>query len=114
MGNRDRRKKPDFLTRIARERISILFRLAWENAKTHPKRSKRYVSLARRIGARYLVRFSGKSKLSFCKGCNSPLIPGYNLLVRLNPRHKMIEYRCSCGEVKRISYKPRKSQNTKL
>ncbi len=111
---RDRRKKPDFLTRIARERISILFRLAKENAKTHPERSKRYIGLARKIGARYLIRFPSKTKLSFCKGCNSPLIPGYNLSVRLVPRHKMLEYRCECGEIKRISYKPRAPQNTKF
>jgi ribonuclease P protein subunit RPR2 len=105
MGNRDRRKKPDFLTRIARERISILFRLAGENAKTHPERAKRYVGLARKIGTRYLVRLPRRLKLSFCKGCNSPLIPGYNLTVRLAPRHKQIEYKCICGEIKRIPYR---------
>ncbi len=113
MGRPDRRRKPDFLTRIARERISILFRLANENAKTHPERSMRYIGLARKIGTRYLVRLPRRLKVSFCKKCNSPLIPGYNVSVRLVPRHKVMEYRCECGEVKRISYKLRTSQNTK-
>lgn len=105
MSRQDRRHKPDFISRIARERIGILFRLADESARTHPERSKRYIGLARKIGTRYLVRFPKKLKLSFCKSCNSPLIPGYNLKVRLKPRHKVIEYACECGEVKRLSYR---------
>jgi ribonuclease P protein subunit RPR2 len=110
MGRRDRREKPGFISRIANERIEILFKLAQENVKTHPKRSKRYVELARKIGTRYLVRFPKKTKLSFCKKCNSPLLPGYNLKVKLNPRHKFVEYTCSCGEVKRISYRSSESR----
>ena len=105
MGRRDRRQKPDQITRIARERIGMLFELAKENAKTHPKRAQRYVSLARKIGTRYLVRFPRPLKLSFCKKCSALLIPGYNVKIRLNSRHRMIEYACDCGEIKRISYR---------
>ncbi|MFH1447562.1 MAG: ribonuclease P protein component 4 [Candidatus Micrarchaeota archaeon] len=105
MNRMDRRSKHTVVTQIAKERIEILFRLARENAKTHPERSKRYIQLARKIGMRYLVRFPRKLKLTFCKACSSPLIPGHNLKIRLNPRHKCVEYACSCGEVKRFPYK---------
>ena len=105
MGGRNRREKPGFISRVANERIEILFKLAKENVKTHPKRSKRYVELARKIGTRYLVRFPKRTKLSFCKKCNSPLLPGYNMKIKLNSRHKMVEYICDCGEVKRLSYR---------
>jgi ribonuclease P protein subunit RPR2 len=104
MGRRNRRSKPDLISQIARERIDILFNLAQENSKTHPERAKRYISLARKIGTRYLVRLKKNEKLSFCKSCNALQIPGYNQTVRLIPRHKVLEYTCECGEKKRIPY----------
>ncbi len=105
MPSRDRRSKPKLVKQIAKERIEVLFRNAQENAKTHPERAKRYIQLAKKIGMRYLVRFPKKLKVSYCKKCSSPLISGYNLKVKLNSRHKCVEYTCSCGEVKRFPYR---------
>ncbi len=101
---RDRRKKPALLTEIVRERISRLFSLAKQNFSEHPKRSKRYVQLARKLSTRYLVRLSPEQKTIFCKECNAFLVPGKNLQVRL--RDKKIERKClACGNVKKTPFK---------
>jgi ribonuclease P protein subunit RPR2 len=94
------RKKPGFLLQVVRERIEILFKLAEKELKAHPERARRYVSLARKLGMRYNVRFPRKLKRKFCKRCGTVWIPGYNLKVRLNSRKKVVEYRCECGAVR--------------
>ncbi|MEM3399433.1 MAG: ribonuclease P protein component 4 [Candidatus Micrarchaeia archaeon] len=90
---------------IAKERIAILCSLAKENAKTNPKRSKRYVELARKIERRYNVRIPKTIKRRLCKKCNAFLIPGYNASVRLLPRRGVVEYVCECGAKRRFGYK---------
>ena len=90
------------LSRIIKERIERLFELAEENIKTHPERSKRYISLARKLSTRYNFRLSPKMKNKFCKKCNSLFIPGYNVAVKLNSRKGRIEYHCNCGGIKNI------------
>ncbi|NYZ79266.1 ribonuclease P [Candidatus Micrarchaeota archaeon] len=95
-----RGNKPGFLLQVVRERIDILFRLAEKEVKTHPERSRRYISLARKLGMKYNVRFSPKLKRRFCKKCGTLWVPGYNMKARLNSRKKMMEYRCECGAVR--------------
>lgn len=95
-----RGNKPDFLLQIVKERIGILFKLAEKEVKIHPKRARRYVSLARKLGMKYNVRFPPELKRKFCKQCGILWIPGYNLKVRLNSRKGVMEYRCECGAVR--------------
>lgn len=100
--------KPEPLLQIVNERIAILLKLAEENAKVHPERSKRYVELARRLATRYRVRL-GKLKWKFCKKCGAFWVPGYNVKVRMVPREKRIIYRCAeCGWERSIIYAKRK------
>jgi ribonuclease P protein subunit RPR2 len=102
-----RGNKPDFLLRIVRERIEILFKLAENELKSHPERASRYVSLARKLGMKYNVRFPKRLKRKFCKKCGILWIPGYNLKVRLNSRKGVMEYRCECGAVRNFSIEPK-------
>lgn len=77
-----RAQKPEWVKRLALERINRLFQLARDNVKTHPERSRRYVGLATTIAKRYTVRLDSKTKRSFCKNCNTPLVPGLTEVVR--------------------------------
>jgi ribonuclease P protein subunit RPR2 len=105
-----RGNKPNFLLQVVRERISILFQLAEEELKSHPERARRYVSLARKLGMKYNVRFSPKLKRRFCKRCGTLWIPGYNLKVRVNSRKGMMEYRCECGAVRNFPLHPKENK----
>lgn len=100
------RKKPDWQREIAKERIQILLDLAKKNLEKHPNRSRRYVELARKIGLRYNIRLTKKQKRSFCKKCNTILIPGKTSTVRLDPKHKNLTIKClNCKNIFRQSYK---------
>lgn len=100
-----RGKKPEWQRRIAKERIEILFKLAEEEFKKHPERSRRYIQLARKIGLRYNIRLSKSLKRKFCKKCNSLLIPGFSSEVKIKSREKVVEVKClNCGNVKRYPY----------
>lgn len=90
-------KKKREIARIVRERIEILFGLAKEEAKEHPKRMKRYISLIRKLSTRHNVRLTRRQRMLFCRKCNSFWIPGYNVRVRLRKRGKKAEYACACG-----------------
>jgi ribonuclease P protein subunit RPR2 len=99
-------RKPAWQIKIAKERIQILFDLAKKEFKNHPERSKRYIQLLRKIGLRYNVRLPKEIKRSFCKNCNSLLIPGLSSEVRLNKRTKTVNIRCkNCNKIYRYPYR---------
>ena len=99
-------QKPDWQTKIAKERIEILFSLAEKEFKRYPERSKRYVELARKIGLRYNVRLSKDDKRKFCKICNTLLKPGVSSKVRLDKSTKTINVQClNCEKIYRFPYK---------
>jgi ribonuclease P protein subunit RPR2 len=96
---------PGHYRRIARERISILLRLAEKEVKEHSERSRRYVELARKIGMRYKVRFPRKYKRKICKNCHAFLKPGVNCTVRLVPKERCVIWRClECKKDRRYPY----------
>ncbi|MCK4635040.1 MAG: ribonuclease P [Candidatus Aenigmarchaeota archaeon] len=100
---------PGWMKRIARERISILLKLAEREVSAHKERSKRYVELARKIGMRYKVRLPKKYKRKICKSCNAYLKPGVNCTVRLVPKERCVVWRCvECGRERRYPYAKRK------
>ncbi|RLG18079.1 ribonuclease P [Candidatus Micrarchaeota archaeon] len=93
---------------IALERIELLLAMARKELDHDVERARRYVKLARRLGTRYRVRASRASKglkISYCKRCNTPWVPGRNLEVRLEPRSRCVVYKCSCGYERRFRYK---------
>ena len=112
MQGRNRTKRPAALTELVAERISILLALSEKEIENHPKRSHRYVLLAKKLSRRYNVRLPKLEKMRFCKKCNSPLIPGLTAKVRLNSREKCVIYACRCGEEEKLPYKAKKKPKT--
>jgi ribonuclease P protein subunit RPR2 len=91
---------------VVLERIQILFSLAEREAKAHPERSRRYVSLARRLATRFRIRLPPGQKRRYCRECNAFLVPGFNARVRLKTREAKLVSEClSCGAKKSIPYK---------
>ena len=65
----ERRTKPEWQKKVARERIETLFIKAGEIFSEKPERSHRYVEMARKIAMRYNVRIPSGLKKRFCKKC---------------------------------------------
>lgn len=84
---------------IARERIDGLFGLAEQEVhQGSVERSKRYVSLALRIGERHKVRTGHKR--TYCPECHSFFVPPVNVRVRTGRGN--ISMTClACGHVSR-------------
>ncbi|MBD3155741.1 MAG: ribonuclease P [Candidatus Aenigmarchaeota archaeon] len=100
---RRRSKKPKWQLKIAKERIDILFELAKKELKKYPKRSRRYVELARKIGLRYNIRLSKERKRSFCKKCNTLLYIGKTAKITSDKLPELKVVKClNCGEKKKI------------
>lgn len=109
---RTRGKKSEYQIKIARERIEILLNLAEKEFKKHPKRSKRYVELARKIGMRYNVRLSKRQKRKFCKSCNTLLKPGVTSEQRT--QKGTIVIKCmKCNKIYRYPFKKSKKRAKK-
>lgn len=89
-GRRGRRTRE--MEQIALERIKILIREAAAAYKSGSGYHKRYVQLARKIGERYNVRIPTMPLPAFCKGCDSPLIPGHSVRARI--RGGSVVYTC--------------------
>lgn len=105
---RTRKERQSALKQLIRERIEILFSLAEKEIKKHPERARRYISLIKKLGRRYNVRLSRKERMRFCKKCNTPLIPGYNVKIRLRKREKRIYYVCACGNIMKFPYEEKR------
>ncbi|MGP8329451.1 MAG: ribonuclease P protein component 4 [Methanosarcinaceae archaeon] len=104
-----KRKQKSLIRDLAVQRIERLFELADNEFGQNPKRSDRYVYLARRIGMRYRVRFPSKLKRMICKHCRSYLVPGSSARVRLRKRY--ITVTClRCNKQMRYPYKNRKAK----
>lgn len=85
---------------IAKERIERLFALAEDAFASDPLRSKRYVTLARRIGMRQRVRIPAHLRARFCRRCSAYLVPGASARVRV--QHGKVIVTCLvCGHQKR-------------
>ena len=67
---------------IALERIYRLFELAQLQIEKNPERSKRYISLARKISTKARSRIPDELKTRFCKKCDLPLQNGKNAQIR--------------------------------
>ena len=101
---RNHRRRKAKAKRIARERIDRLMYLARMEYESNPERSRRYVSLARKISMRQRVRIPRAMKRMICKACHNLLIPGTSARVRLVEGRVCVTC-LSCGRVMRYRYK---------
>ncbi len=98
-------KKSGIVRRISAERIERLYELAKESYKDDPKLSKRYVTLIGRISKHYRIRLKPDIKRHICKKCESLLVPGESMTVRIVSSKRYVLYRCiKCGAEKRMAY----------
>ena len=86
--------------KIATARIDFLFEQAKVNFKINPKLSDSFIKIARRIAMKYRMKLNSQYKKSFCKECNSFLVPGVNCRVRIHKR-RVIYFCFKCKEYKR-------------
>ncbi|MDD4448666.1 MAG: ribonuclease P [Methanothrix sp.] len=99
-----RRRKDSHKTRdLALQRMERLFELAAATHPAHPKRSERYVQIARKICTRTRVRMPRPLKRLFCKHCGSFLAPA---ATRVRLREGVLITTCLlCGEQMRRPYR---------
>jgi ribonuclease P protein subunit RPR2 len=101
--------KPAWQQGIGRERIERLFSLAEKEFSSHPERSHRYVSLARKIAMRYNIRISPELKSRYCRKCYKYLKPSINCRVRTSASQRAVIITCmECGHVMRHPYRKEK------
>lgn len=100
--------KSGWVSELAMRWIKRLFELAEEIYVKNPKRSIRYIELAKKISSKYNIPLSSVIpgwKKRVCKSCGVFWFPGKNVRVRTNSKTKAVEYRClNCGFVKRFGY----------
>lgn len=98
-------KKSGIVNKIANERTHILFQLAKESYETDPELSMEYVKLIRQISRHYKIRLDKHIKNHICRKCNSVLIPGKNLKVRVASSKRYMLYKCeNCKNELHIPY----------
>ena len=98
------RPKPEKQVKVAKERITELFKQADEMFSENPKLSDRYVSLARKISMKFKVRIPPALKRKFCKHCYCYLKPGKNCRVRTH--EGKVVYTCqNCKKFMRFPYR---------
>ncbi len=86
---------------LASSRISYLHELAVSRKGSSQSLSRRYMSMAERIGKRMDMTLPAEIKRSYCKRCAT--IYGAETRIRLKKR--MLEITCAeCGDVRRIPY----------
>ncbi|HLD41873.1 MAG TPA: ribonuclease P [archaeon] len=113
MSNRKISRKPEWQIKVSKERIEKLLEMARKDSVESPGLSRRYVSLALKIGMRFNVRLPKEQKKAICKNCNSYLIPGKTSTVRASKKQRAIVTTCrNCGSIKRHPYRKEK-QKTK-
>ncbi len=92
--------------KIARERCEKLLKMAREVYSKDKTRSKRYVSLARKISMRHRLKIGNEL---FCKKCGTVFVPGVTLKVRL-AKGLRLNTCVSCGFTRRFPFKAGKSR----
>lgn len=110
----DRRGKPAWQSKIAKERVAILFREAValfsekneqiSDSEKH-KLANRYVFIARKIAMKFNLKLPSELRRQFCHKCYHFLVPGRNARVRTNAETQCVEWKClDCGNVNRFGY----------
>jgi len=98
------RRNKKLIKKICLSHILSLFEQAQE--KFPSDLSKRYISLIRKYSTRNKVPIPLEIKRSFCKNCNTLLVPGNNCRIRIKSgKNPLRIITCNnCGKVKRIGF----------
>ncbi len=96
-----RKKRPNWVKKIASEFVSRMLNLAEEVYKDDPKLGKRYIELALKASKKYNIRLPREQKMRICKKCHALMIPGFNTDVRVT-KDAVIWICGECGHVKRF------------
>jgi len=92
-------------SKIAEERIRILFNQAEERFDKEPKLANRYIELAQKIGERTQTSIPNNLKKHFCSNCNTYWRHGNNCEVRIDSKNQLIRYKClKCGGKQKYGY----------
>jgi len=94
---KDRKSK---IKENALERVYGLFDEAKKVFSEDRELSRKYVKLARKIAMKVNLRMPRDIKLKFCRNCDSYLVPGKNLRVRVD-KNKIIYYCLECKHFRR-------------
>lgn len=96
---------------LARQRISILLRLADTTVRKDENLAKRYVELAFSIAAKARFHVPRYVKRKYCRKCKIPLLPGFTARVRIKRgcggRHLTVTC-LRCGFTRRYPINPSK------
>ena len=84
--------RPQPAKEIAKERIGELFKQAKEAFSKDPKRSDRYVKLARTLAMKARMHMPKEFKRKYCKHCYSYFQPSVTCRVRI--RKDLVIYTC--------------------
>jgi ribonuclease P protein subunit RPR2 len=87
--------------KIARERISILFKEADKVFNDNPERANRYVEKARKLGMKANISM-GWWRRKYCKHCYCYWKQGDNVRTRIN-NGKIVYYCKSCKKYERFN-----------
>lgn len=94
-------RKPQWMRRLASERIDILLDRAKRTVREAPELARRYVWLARRIGMRYLLPLGARRRRSICTSCHLPMVHGQTARVRVK-RGRVVRTCLGCGTITRL------------
>lgn len=97
-------------TKIALERIRILFDQAEQTFPEDSQLAQRYVDLARRIAMRTRTHLPRDLRRRICRKCKAYLVPGATSRTRIRQRREPhVATTClSCGHTTRIPIKEKK------
>lgn len=91
--------------KIAQDRIQELYELAEKEYKDHPKDARNYIAKLRVLATKHNLRIT-ELKRTFCKQCNTLLVPGETSTVRIHNNRRVIT--CThCGTIKRLGLSAR-------
>jgi len=88
-------------SKIAKERIEILFKLAEEEFTKHPDRSKRYLELIDKLRTKVNLRLTKEQKKRFCKKCHSYWIKGKTLEIKKGAKGEPDTFICKVCSAER-------------
>ena len=92
--------------KIAYKEIERLLRMIYDESIPIEYRYK-YILLIRKLSMKCKVKPPRIYRLLICRRCKSPLIPGYNAVVRIrsHPKKSIVVKCLECGNVYRYVYK---------
>jgi ribonuclease P protein subunit RPR2 len=97
-------------TKIALERIHILFQQAETTYPNNPQLAQRHIDLARKIAQRTRTHLPPHLRNKVCRKCNAYLVPGSTSRTRIRQRREPhVATTClKCGNIQRHPLKEKR------